>query len=45
MERKRPQGSGPVRIGTEVELGMDIYSMLFASYFSHELACYYEKKS
>lgn len=42
VTRTRPEGSGPVRIGKEIALGADIYSILFASCYSHELVLYYE---
>jgi len=37
----RPIGSGPLRVGTPLSLGGDIYSMLFVSCFYAEHLYYY----
>jgi len=40
----RETGSGPVRIGNQIKLGSDVYSMLYASCFHHDLIHYYDKE-
>jgi hypothetical protein len=37
LEVPREPGSGPVRIGSKLAIGQDIYSLLFVSFFNWEL--------
>ena len=40
-EQKRESGSGPIRIGTQLELSEDVYSMLFVSTMDHKYVYYH----
>ena len=41
MEIVREYGAGPVRIGNQIPMGEDIYTMLFASCIKYEYLYYY----
>lgn len=44
MEKVRPDGSGPHRIGSPIQMNEDVYSMLFVSCLNSDYYYYYEHK-